>query len=116
MFSVPFLLLLCNLISSLAFEDEFVVRGPGDLHKAALDAIMEERRANPGQEDVFSAESDMMMKAKEYAIHRFMTKPDEALKVSVRELLTDIIYSPCNSHFGVSQIVATHTHTASKHT
>lgn len=85
-------LLCCGFFSFQldAFEDEFSVRGPGALHQAALDVILEERRANisPGerggaQKDAFSEESDLMKRAKEYAIHRFMTKSDEALKASV---------------------------------
>ena len=85
--SYPLRILLLSLLLpihsiSAAFQDEFSVRGPGELHKAALDAIFAERRANPGV-DSFSEDSAMMQKAKEYAINRFMTKPDEALKAPV---------------------------------
>ena len=74
-----------------AFEDEFSIR-PGALHQAALDVILQERRAtpNPGgrgggvQKDVFAEDSELMKRAKEYAVHRFVTKSDEALKASVR--------------------------------
>jgi hypothetical protein len=45
--------------------------------------ILSERRANPGGGDVFSEDSAMMQKAKDYAVHRFMTKPEESLKASV---------------------------------
>lgn len=75
-----------------AFQDEFAVRGPGELHKAALDAILEERRANPGGNDAFSEDSAMMQRAREYAIKRFISKPEEALKAAVR----DMLMPPCN--------------------
>lgn len=86
-----FVLLCCSSILSHvhALEDEFSVRGPEDLHKAALEVILDQRRANPPprgepQKDLFAEGSELFMKAKEYAIHRFLTKPDEALKLSVR--------------------------------
>jgi hypothetical protein len=80
------LIALCSLPNFHAFEDEFLVRGPGDLHRVAIEKMMEERRANPDLKDVFGEDSNMMKRAKEYAIQRFMTKSDEALKVSVRKL------------------------------
>ena len=83
-----FLFLTLQTAPVSAFQDEFAVRGPGELHRAALDAIFEERRTSPGKKDSFSEDSTLMQKAKEYAIHRFITKPDEALQAPVSVCLS----------------------------
>jgi len=58
-----------------------VVRGPGELHKAAIGAFMEDRRANPDHKDLGDDENPIFHSAREYAIKRFSTKSDESLKV-----------------------------------
>ena len=89
------LLCLLSVFSALAFEDEFVVRGPGALHRAAIDALTEERRKT-GTLDVFKDDSEMMQKAKAYAVNRFISKPDEALKISVTSCCIVVSYiKPC---------------------
>jgi hypothetical protein len=67
--------------------EEFVVRGPDDLNKLALDQLFSERRANPDKDnkDFASEESPLMQRAKSYAVNRGETRSDESLKVMVSQ-------------------------------
>ena len=84
MISLMLVLLLCvfSIFPSLAFEDEFAVRGPEAMRTAALDTLLAERRAT-GSKDVFNDDSELMQKGRNYAISRFITKSEDALKISV---------------------------------
>lgn len=77
---------LCAFITSVSgILEEFVVRGPDDLNKLALDQLFAERRANPDKDkDDFASESSpLMQRAKNYAVNRGETPSDESLKVVV---------------------------------
>ena len=75
---------LLLLSSTSAILEEFVVRGPGDLHKAALDVFLEDRRANPENKDLGDDDNPIFQRARAYAISRFSAKSEESLKVQVQ--------------------------------
>lgn len=64
------------------------MRGPGELYRAALDVILEEKRANrDSKEDLFGEDSAFMMKAKEYAVNRNLMKPEDELTISRPQIM-----------------------------
>lgn len=70
---------LCMCCTAQHFE-EFVVRGPHELHTAAINEYISERSKNPEIKDM-GDESPIMKRAKEYAIKRFLAPRDEDLTV-----------------------------------
>lgn len=66
--------------------EEFVIRGPDDLNKLALDQLFAERRANPDKDknSFASEDSPLMQRAKEYAVNRGETPSEESLRIMVR--------------------------------
>lgn len=78
-----YITVLLLLSSASAILEEFVVRGPGDLHKAALDVFLEDRRANPENKDLGDDENPIFQRARQYAVSRFSAKSEESLKVQV---------------------------------
>jgi hypothetical protein len=81
--------------------EEFVIRGPDDLNKIALEQLFADRKANPDKDNAnfASGDSPLMQRAKSYAIHRGETPSDESLKVVVSDStsfithhIVDLIY------------------------
>jgi hypothetical protein len=80
LFYITISVLLC---SSVAILEEFVVRGPGDLHKAAIDTFLDDRRAHPENKDLGDDENPIFQRAREYAVKRFSAKSEESLEIQV---------------------------------
>jgi hypothetical protein len=62
--------------------EEFLVRGPDQLHSIAINTFLEERRKNPDVKDM-SDNSPVMIRAKQHAIKRFAILDDESLTLTV---------------------------------
>jgi hypothetical protein len=82
-FYLALVLVMCFSMSDAILE-EFVVRGPGELHKAAIDTLLADRRANPDHKDLADDDNPIYQRAREYAVKRFSAKSEDALKVQVR--------------------------------
>lgn len=65
--------------------EEFVIRGPDDLNKVAIEQLFAQRKANPDTDikDFASDESPLMQRAKNYAVNRGEIPSDESLRVMV---------------------------------
>lgn len=63
--------------------EEFLVRGPDQLHSIAINTFLEERRKNPEIKDM-GDNSPVMIRAKQHAIRRFSILDDNELKLTVR--------------------------------
>jgi hypothetical protein len=80
-----FSILVCNLaLLGIALE-EFVVRGPNELHNVAIDTYIEERRKNPEIKDM-GDDSPLMKRAREHAVKRLASLREEDLSLMVSEL------------------------------
>ena len=62
--------------------EEFVVRGPNELHNVAIDTFIDERRKNPEIKDM-GDDSPLMKRARNYAIKRFTTQREEDISLMV---------------------------------
>lgn len=101
---VATLLLSLSVLSVDGILEEFVIRGPDDLNKLALDQLLADRKANPDKDnkDFASEDSPLMQRAKNYAVHRGETPSDESLRVKVSNLLRiSIVHTTATqqSHF-----------------
>jgi hypothetical protein len=62
--------------------EEFLVRGPDQLHSIAIQTFLEERKKNPEVKDM-SDSSPIMIRAKQHAIKRFAVLDDASLTLTV---------------------------------
>jgi hypothetical protein len=85
MTGLSYLLMVMLITPSFAILEEFVVRGPGDLHKAAIDTYLADRKANPDHKDLGDDENPIFQRARDYAVKRFSAKSEESLKVQVNQ-------------------------------
>ena len=77
------------MVVNSAMLEEFVIRGPDDLNKLALDQLFAERKANPDKDkkDFANEDSPLMQRAKSYAVNRGETPSEESLKVQVCDVM-----------------------------
>ena len=68
-------------IAALPVE-EYTVRGPGDLHAAAIDTFIKEREKDPANKEMGS-HTPIMRRAREHAVKRFAAVPLETLRMEV---------------------------------
>ena len=78
-----FIAMVMIFSASDAILEEFVVRGPGELHKAAIDVFLQDRRTNPDHKDMGDEENPVFQRARDYAIKRFSAKSEESLAMKV---------------------------------
>jgi hypothetical protein len=74
-------------IASGQLFEEFVVRGPGDLHNTAVNEYIAERAKQTDKKLDLGDDSPIMKRAKEYAIRRFSAVPDEELVILVQVIM-----------------------------
>lgn len=73
---------LINIAVLCVSLEEFVVRGPNELHNVAVDTYIEERRKNPEIKD-FGDDSPLMKRAREHAVKRLASQREEDLSLMV---------------------------------
>lgn len=62
--------------------EEYSVRGPGELHAAALDTYIKEREKDPANKEGGS-KTPVMRRAREHAVKRFAAVPEDSLQMQV---------------------------------
>lgn len=72
-----------TLLTSAQPVEEFLVRGPDQLHSIAINTFLEERRKNPEVKDMGDT-SPVMIRAKQHAIKRFAILDDASLTLTVQ--------------------------------
>ena len=72
--------------------EEFVVRGPNELHNVAIDTYIEERRKNPEIKDM-GDDSPIMKRARDHAVRRFSTQAEEDLSLMVLFFATLFLFN-----------------------
>ena len=90
-------ILLGSLVADSAILEEFVVRGPDELHTLALQEVLTARRASEDKtENVMAEGSPLMERGKAYAISRGEVPSDESLTVKVKFFHTQLSISLLN--------------------
>jgi hypothetical protein len=77
------LYLSCFTLMNAQPVEEFLIRGPDQLHTIAINTFLEERRKNPEVKDMGET-SPVMIRAKQHAIKRFSVLDDSELTLLVR--------------------------------
>lgn len=62
--------------------EEFLVRGPDQLHTIAINTFLEERKKNPENKDM-GENSPIMIRAKQHAVRRFAVLDENELTLTV---------------------------------
>jgi hypothetical protein len=73
--------------------EEFLIRGPDQLHTIAINTFLEERRKNPEVKDMGDT-SPVMIRAKQHAIRRFSVLDDNDLTLMVCQSLLHSSHFP----------------------
>lgn len=68
-------------ISALSVE-EYSIRGPTELHSAAIDTYIKERNNDPANKEAGN-DTPVMRRAREHAVKRFAAVPKESLQMQV---------------------------------
>ena len=80
--AVAYMLLAAALHATALPVEEFTVRGPGELHAAAIDTFIKEREKDPANKETGS-DTPVMRRAREHAVKRFAAVPKDSLRMQV---------------------------------
>lgn len=80
--TVAYLVLVAALHAAAIPVEEYTVRGPGELHTAAIDTFIKERERDPANKETGS-DTPVMRRAREHAVKRFSAVPKDSLRMQV---------------------------------
>lgn len=77
-----FLLLTCSLRALSLPVEEFTIRGPTELHSAAINTFIKERERDPANKESGN-DTPIMRRARDHAVKRFSAVPIESLQMQI---------------------------------